>query len=77
VVEVLEQTGPAVPDPGHPGCPVGVVTLARQSGLGFYVAAKSSAVATLEGAARMSASAPEGCSGATFRIPLKFEGWEP
>jgi hypothetical protein len=65
--------GPVAADAAHPGCTATAVTMTAADP-GVTVPANGTVLVQLPGAAAMSLSAPAGCQGATFSIPITVEG---
>jgi len=59
-------------DPGHPDCTTTGVTFVNQSGLSVAIAASTTTLVDLPGAASMSAASSMGCQGAKFSIPVSI-----
>ncbi|MGO4234733.1 hypothetical protein [Pseudarthrobacter sp. YAF2] len=76
-VQVYSVTanGPAAADATHPGCTTTGVTFTGAAPLtpATYVAANSSALITLPGAATMDTTSLAACQGATFSVPVTAE----
>ena len=70
-IEIYSVTpnGTVTADAGHVGC-TGVTFTAPASPTGITVAADSTQLVHLAGAASMSLSSPSACQGATFHIPV-------
>jgi hypothetical protein len=62
--------GTVTADAGHANCTTTGVSFANQTGLSTTIAASSTTLVHLSGAASMSAASSNGCQGATFSIPV-------
>ncbi|WP_018760635.1 hypothetical protein [Arthrobacter sp. 135MFCol5.1] len=71
----VTANGPAAADAAHPGCTTTGVRFAGAAPLtpATYVAANSSALITLPGAATMDTTSLAACQGATFSVPVTAE----
>ena len=72
----VTANGPAAPDAAHPGCTTTGVRFtgpAAPLSPATYVAANSSALITLPGAAAMDTTSLAACQGATFSVPVTAE----
>jgi len=64
--------GTITADAGHPSCTTTGVTFTGQTGMSTTIAASSTMLVPLPGAASMSAASSNGCQGATFSIPVSI-----
>ena len=69
----LSPNGPAAADSAHPGCTTTGVTFAGTGSPAtpdMFIAANSTALLTLPGAAAMDATSQSACQGAAFHLPV-------
>jgi hypothetical protein len=62
--------GTITADAGHPTCTTTGVSFTSQTGMSTSIAASSTTLVHLPGAASMSTASSNGCQGATFSIPV-------
>jgi hypothetical protein len=64
--------GTITADAGHPSCTTTGVSFTGQTALNTTIAASSTTLVHLPGAASMSTASSNGCQGATFSIPVSI-----
>jgi hypothetical protein len=69
--------GTITADGSHSGCTTTGVTFTNQTGLNVPIAASTTTVVHLAGAASMSAASLSACQGATFSIPVAITVHQP
>jgi hypothetical protein len=70
LISVTGGPGSVTADANHGACIPSSVTFNDQTGLGTSIVASGTTLVDLPSAASMSTSAPNGCQGATFAIPV-------
>lgn len=72
-VHSVTANGPITADGAHPGCAPTGVTFTPAQMTSTAIAANTSVLLTLPGAASMSTASPSACQGAQFTIPVTLE----
>ena len=72
-VHNVTASGPITADAAHPGCTPTGVTFTSPQVPATFIAANTSLLLTLPGAANMSTASPSACQGAQFTIPVTLE----
>lgn len=72
-VHSVTANGPVAADAAHPGCTPTGVTFTPPQLASTVIAANTSLLVTLPGAASMSTASPSPCQGAQFAIPVTLE----
>jgi hypothetical protein len=76
-LENVTANGSVTSSGGTGTCGASGVSLVAQSGLGITIAAGTSTLVDLPGAATMATTSPTGCQGATFSIPVSLTAQTP
>lgn len=72
-IHSITANGPITADAAHPGCAPTGVTFTPPQLHSTSIAASTSVLVTLPGAATMSLTSPSACQGAQFTIPVTLE----